>query len=362
MPVRIRKTVNKTGRNRRYFLPLSLLISALTLSSFLILQLFRSHLEALQIHNDPRVGRIWLTGESFGANPSLRSHDPLQFLLNKLGLGQQTLLSRFYGASGGMELWFGYHSKIPGSPHLICHRVGRTAFSDNLGQDYHGFLDIQPNNFIGVYLPGYDHKAHRLICTLHWMPSDGPGPVSRPMQFIINLPPAIRLLPYSNQLPANSASRTVDGVSAALSRVQLSEPNYSEYRQYQRVLSFNLSVKGGKLEASNTIMVASQMPDPFSPPALRSKTAPGKAAQHPLSISDPYGISLMSPGELVLPLLSVNQEGPVKDVNGEIWMAQVDGAGESTDVVRFQFFVQKDHSGKLIYFDLLTPVEHDLKV
>ncbi|HLK60708.1 MAG TPA: hypothetical protein VKU00_29360, partial [Chthonomonadaceae bacterium] len=147
----------------------------------------------VQLQSDPHVATVWLLGATWGPNHSVTFGSPSQKWLNEHNItafGSYAVLhSPYTGEPGGVEFWFDYQSYLP-SQELECHRVGEMAFTDDLGQTYHGYLDFQGKT-VGVYLPAYDHAAHRLFCNIHWMPRRpaAPSPVSTPMTFMVNLPP-----------------------------------------------------------------------------------------------------------------------------------------------------------------------------
>ena len=147
-----------------------------------------------QTQTDPRIATVWILGVTQGARPTLTRGSILQKWLNAHdihALGDYRILTtRYTGDHNSLEIWSDYQSYLPDYPQLECHRVRETAFVDDLGQPYHGYLDFQ-DKYVGVYLPGYDHAARRLTCELHWMPrqSSSAHPISAPMTFTIDLPP-----------------------------------------------------------------------------------------------------------------------------------------------------------------------------
>src|SRR5204863_6335663 len=105
-----------------------------------------------------------------------------------------------------------------GQPDLECHRVQQagTAFVDDVGQTYHGFLDMHGKT-VAVYLPGYDHSAREMRCILRWMPRRpaAPSPISRPMVFKVKLPRYPRVLPAAESLPRTVTAQK-DGITVTV--------------------------------------------------------------------------------------------------------------------------------------------------
>ncbi len=263
---------------------------------------------ARQMQEDPRVARVWELGVTQGETHTLRQGSELQLRLNRANihwLGDFSVLnSRFSGDPLGVEIWFGYQSYVPKRPELICHRVGTAAFTDDLGQTYHGFLDLH-GSVVGVYLPGYDRAARKLFCNLHWMPEEVAGErntgfISQPMSFTIELPQMKRSLPTLSDLgsegvassalnpleasnvPGNSpgarksisevtrskVTQTKNGVTVMIGEARLSAPKLRNLYEGQRDLLFRLNISGGKLandNVSDIVMPRIQMQGaPFS--------------------------------------------------------------------------------------------------
>ncbi|CEK16422.1 hypothetical protein CWRG_01484 [Chthonomonas calidirosea] len=324
---------------------------------------FQQEQQAIQSQEDPGFVHAWIEGVRYGPNLTLSTGDPLTKWLARYHLPwfqkPHLFVSRYQANPGSLELWLGYQSELPNHPDLVCHRVGRTAFIDNFGQAYHGFLDVLPHA-IGIYLPGYDHSASELICTLHWMPSppDPPFPVSEPMRFFISLPHYARKLPPAKEIPNGPVVQTRRGVTVTLSHVYLSDPQFSDPDTARNEITFHLKIEGGTLAASNVLTTA--IADPFS---LHRSPSAWPPARQPLSISDPYGFPLISPDRSITPMYSLGSfGGPLQEPDGAVWVAPVDGAGRSTDVVRFRFDVRPRGGGALIPFDMVVRVHHDASV
>ena len=342
----------------------------------------------LQMQTDPAVATAWIVGVTQGANQTLVRGSHLQRWLNEHNirlLGEyRELHTRYAADANGVEFWFDYDSHIPGHPLLECHRVGRTAFVDDLGQPYHGFLEFQGKS-VGVYLPGYDHAARRLTCTLHWMPRrpELPMPVSFPMAFTFNLPPARRVLPHSDALPRGTVSQTAGGIMVTAEAARLGPPLLATLNVGQRNLTFRLKVQGGRL-ANPNLFRSGPVSRPISPFYFRSvdPRAPlslrggpfGSASvfrsrpmlptvsvtvNRPLEITDPYGISLISPGQMLSPL-SADDASHESGEDGTTWAVVVNGGGRGTDAIRLQCDVLPTGATSptaAIHFDLILPVQ-----
>ena len=298
-----------------------------------------------QMQTDPEVATVWLAQVTHGPNHTLIRGSTVQRWANEHGvhaLGDyQVLTGSFNGEPNGIEFWFDYDSHLS-SKDLECHRVGQTAFVDDLGQIYHGFLDFQGKT-VGVYLPGYDHAAHSLTCTLHWMPRRpaAPFPVSRPMTFQVPLPSLRRTLPPASTLPAGPVSVTKNGVTVTIGDMHLSPPQLRTLYQGQRDLMFRLQIQGGQIADDNVA---------FAPPALsRLVTWPYKYRMQPrnnfvlssvgtnFAITDPYGTNLL-PETATITIPPTNPHAG-KD-QSLAWIAPVNGAGRGTDCVRLHFHIQ----------------------
>lgn len=337
----------------------------------------------IQMHTDPHVATVWVAGITYGPDLTLTRGSWLLKLLNQHGinaLGQtESVSSRFAGDPGGVELWFAYRSHLRDHMRLECHRVGNTAFVDDLSQEYHGFLDFE-GDYVGVYLPGYDHAAHRLTCTLHWMPRPpaAPEPVSSPMRFYIDLPPARRILPPADRLSFGPVAQTLQGITATVSNVRLGAPTYGSYGVRQRDLTFHLDIRGGTLAASNadtfSIESLANDSDPTGQaPVVHRLFAPWNApprSQNPLMITDPYGLSLISPRDEIAPMRALDTTHCTHDGSGIVWIAPVNGAGRGTDAVHLHFDVlptppkgtHADSPAAAIPFDLTIRVQSDDEV
>ncbi|HZO91647.1 MAG TPA: hypothetical protein VFB38_25215 [Chthonomonadaceae bacterium] len=356
-----------------------------------------------QMQTDPRVATVWMLGVTYGKQHTLTRGSTLQQWLNAHGfhgLGDyRVLTSRYSGDPGSLEIWFDYQSFLPNHSLLECHRIGETAFVDDLDQPYHGYLDIH-DKYVGVYLPGYDHAARRILCAVHWMPRQPapPHPVSAPMVFTIDLPPAPRLLPPANTLPHGPISVSNQGITATVSEARLSAPNLSGLSGGQRELTFRLKIQGGELANSNvelppTLTSVSagqgsnhlllywyrnqimrtrrprsgiaQLFRPFNAPrATITPTFPGgfasATAYRPLTITDPYGISLLPDSETLSPLQTLEENDARNAGRGTVWVAPVNGAGHGTDVIRLHFDVlpaKAASSTQPVPFDIMVPVQ-----
>ncbi|HLV80720.1 MAG TPA: hypothetical protein VKT32_10575, partial [Chthonomonadaceae bacterium] len=215
----------------------------------------RSH---VQMQTDPNVATVWVLGVTHGPMHMVQEGSALQKWLNAVNIhafgDYHSYRSGYDGDPDSLEIWFDYTSYLPRTPDLECHRVGQTAFVDDMGQAYHGYLDFQ-GKVVGVYLPGYDHAAHRLTCCLHWMPRQpaAPTPVSRPMVFTIALPPAQRLLPPLAALPRGPVTQSHGEVTVTVTDARLSAPRTRPFTSTQRDLAFRLKITGGELACSNVV-------------------------------------------------------------------------------------------------------------
>ncbi len=368
-----------------------------------------------QMQEDPRVARVWLNGVTIGKTHELTQGTELQRWLNQANihlLGDYSVLkSRFVSDPGGVELWFGYQSHVPKHPDLICHRVETTAFTDDLGQTYHGFLDVH-GSVIGVYLSGYDHSAHSLSCNLHWMTTDDSplnSPharlVSKPMKFHVELPRIKRILPplkeESLRKSATGCSAKKSGVTVEISDVQLSAPKLRNLYEGQRDLLFRLKISGGAIANNNLVeFKASVFKNSLSLSALKLQfrgntrslnqrietlIQQNLRAEHPettrlqlsphttllswqrigkpLTITDPYGVSLIVPDETLSPQTAMESQSVIAE-KGTVWVAPVNGGGRGTDSVRIHLDIRPyDKGGKsvelkpTIPFDLIVPVQ-----
>jgi hypothetical protein len=340
-----------------------------------------------QTQVDSHVATVWILGVAQGAQTSLTHGTTLQKWLNAHGIhalgDYRVLTSRYSGDHDGLEIWFDYRSYLPEYPQLECHRIGATAFIDDLGQEYHGYLDFQ-DKYVGVYLPGYDHAAHRLTCALHWMPrKPAPAhPVSAPMVFTVDLPPARRILPDADTLGHGPVTVTRQGITVTAGGARLEVPDYSIMGGSQRELTFRLKIQGGEVASSN---VDTRVPTTYTVPGgvtyrllrngsgftfysttiRRQIVAPNVGVQptttHPFTITDPYGISLLSDNEFLRPRAALDgDEDPLQTQYGTAWVAPVNGAGQGTDVVRLHFEVLPTlHTPRTapVPFDILLPVQ-----
>jgi hypothetical protein len=360
------------------------LLTVCLLGLALALAVRQSH-KRHQMQTDPEVATAWLIQVTHGPNHTLTRGSTVQRWANEHGvhaLGDyQVLTGSFNGEPNGIELWFDYDSHMA-VKELECHRVGPTAFVDDLGQVYHGFLDFQGKT-VGVYLPAYDRSAHRLTCILHWMPRRpaAPFPVSTPMTFTVPLPSARRTLPPASTLPDGPVTVTKSGITVTLSDVRLSPTRLRPLYEGQRDLTFQLHVQGGQIADENVVISADTMAGlsrAFPGAAvviqgqlrnargqiyttrirsgnnifmLRNGTTPSDS----FTITDPYGVALLSePTSVATPLTNPRKGQKATP----FWVAPVNGAGRGTDCVQFHFHVQppsrspKAMPPELVAFDI----------
>ena len=348
----------------------------------------KEHNRDIQLQTDPAVATVWLAGVTWGPNHTLVTGSPWQKWLNDRNItafGSYRALHSQYDGEPGVELWFDYRSYLSGRE-LECHRVEETAFTDDLGQPFHGYLDFQ-GKMVGVYLPAYDHAAHRLFCTLHWMPRrPNPSfPVSSPMQFSVEVPPTPRLLPLAESLPHGSQTITHQGISITVSEAQLGpvEIRQTPYSG-QRRLTFRMKVTGGEIANPNVDLGGNTRYAPgfgaifveqngrtgirsINPTQERS----AESGWGPLSITDPYGIELIPATQYVVPggpggPLAGSEHLESADGKEILWSVQVSNAGKGTDVLRLRFGVRPTRSAassasdtlpEAAPFDLLLPVQ-----
>jgi hypothetical protein len=337
-----------------------------------------------QTQTDPRIATVWILGVTQGAQPALTRGSILQKWLNAHdihALGDYRILTtRYTGDHNSLEIWFDYQSYLSNHAELECHRVRETAFVDDLGQPYHGYLDFQ-DKYVGVYLPGYDHAARRLTCELHWMPRQPASTplVSAPMTFTLDLPPAPRVLPPAASLPRGPVMVTTQGITVTVGGARLSAANIGMLGGSQRELTFHLNVQGGELVDSNVDRPTSYLLRGGTPTLrlypgsfwrfrraaglllTQPGASPGAASTtRPFRITDPYGVSLVPDNEAISPLPLLNETGPTPIRYGMVWVAPVDGAGHGTDAVRLRFDVLPavhTPATKPIPFDVTIPVQ-----
>lgn len=313
-----------------------------------------------QMQTDPEVATVWLLEVTHGPNHTVTRGSTVQRWANAHGIhalgDYQVLTGSFNGEPDGIEFWFDYQSHMSVKD-LECHRVGPTAFVDDLGQVYHGFLDFQGKT-VGVYLPGYDHAARRLTCALHWMPRRpaAPFPVSRPMTFTVPLPSVRRKLPPASTLPSGPLSLTKSGITVTVSEVRLSPPRLRNLYQGQRDLMFRLDIQGGQIADVN---VEQPVDDPRTSTVFNqgqiltsrrqffnyrirpgSNGLPSWNGPSPLdniTITDPYGTALLPEfASVAMPLIKLRKG--LK--SSPFWVAPINGAGRGTDCVQLHFHVQ----------------------
>jgi hypothetical protein len=367
---------------------------AFTVGLFGLWQGYRKH---TQMQNDPRVARVWVAGTTFGRHHQIQRGSSLQRWLNTNHISllgdYEVVQSQFSNDPDGLEIWFNYESYLIGYPELECHRINPagTAFIDDLGQPYHGYLDLHGKT-VGVYLPGYDHAAHQIRCIVKWMPRRPTlTPMSRPMVFTVDLPQATRVLPPASSLP-RAVSLTKSGVTVMVDAVQLGPFKPANGAAGQRDLTFHLRIAGGEIANDNiandlslavsdsaltgrlhSIIVSPIQPlRLFSGRGLNANLQPQRQVQYfpassdsaPMTFTDPYGISLIAPGQSIAPVLSKDILERARRGQGMVWRAPVIGAGKGTDVIRVHLDVrpraQSGHSApasETVPFDLCVPVQ-----
>ncbi len=363
---------NRRPRHTRTGLFLSLTALTFVVAALVLAASWESYRRRTQMQNDPRVARVWVAGTTFGAHHQLQRGASLQRWLNERHISvlgdYEVVQSQYANDRGSMEIWFNYESYLIGQPDLECHRVdpAGTAFVDDLGQPYHGFLDIHGKT-VGVYLPGYDHAAREMRCVLHWMPRRpaDPSPDSRPMAFTVKLPRLPRILPPAAGLP-RAVTVQNQGITATVEAVRLGPPRLATGDVGQRDLTFHLKIDGGELANDNVASdLGLNIPDPVQAARLRriigaAPRPPLVAGRSPLSalqaqrqmlaftnatydmpmtLTDPYGLPLIVPGQSVTPLVSKDVLQNARRGKGMVWVVPVRNAGKGTDVVRFHFNV-----------------------
>ncbi len=320
-----------------------------------------------QMQTDSEVATVWLLQVTHGPNHTLTRGSVVQRWANEHGvhaLGDyQVLNGSFNGEPNGLEFWFDYDSHTS-LKDLECHRVGPTAFTDDLGQIYHGFLDFQGKT-VGVYLPGYDHSARRITCTLRWMPRRpaAPFPVSRTMTFTVPLPAVRRTLPPASTLPSGPVTVTKGGITVKLSDVRLSPPRFRTLYAGQRDLNFQLQIQGGEIADTNVEQPITNLPGAsttyyanamilqrqirasagqsytyrIQPGGNILRLGNGVSASESFSITDPYGVALLPESFSVMTPTAKPLPGGKRS---PFWVAPLNGAGKGTDAVLFHFHVQ----------------------
>ena len=396
---------NRGRRAGRTGLFLTAAVVTLILLCVGCLGVWESYRRRTQMQDDPAVARVWVVGTTFGARHELRRGSTLQQWLSSHHialLGDSEVLQSQYGNDpAGMEIWFNYQSYLIGRPDLECHRINAagTAFVDDLGQPYHGFLDIHGKT-VGVYLPAYDHAAREIRCVVKWMPRRPDiGPASRPMVFTVKLPPARRALPPAASLP-RTVTLTKGGVTVTVDAARLGAPKLDKLAVGQRDITFHLKIDGGEIANDN---VASDLnltfADTFRAGNLR---VTGRAAvprfqiftnrsalsplptlqrgairlaqrqlqavvtsslENPLTLTDPYGIPLVTQGQSITPLDSKEMVERARHGEGMVWVVPVNGAGKGTDAISIHLDVLpkaktgRQLPGAPIPFDLCVPVQ-----
>ena len=350
------ESINETVLRTRLW-RCSAILSIPILLGLLVIVVFHEQREYTQQQSDPAIVTAWLVGVSYGKSPKLIQNSPIQNMFDKVGLHLSSstppIKSLYQGTRGSLQIWLKDKSLLPGHPKLICHRVGETAFVDNFGQCYQGFLDLHPG-VIGVFLPGYDHSASSMTCILHWVPvtTYRHNPVSKPMRFTVDLTPPQRILPAAATV-SDAVTINRDGITLSVADVQLSNPTYGSYLEGQREISFNIKVHGGVPWAKN--LSPSIMDTQYDTPAggIPSSTA---------KIYDPYGIPMTIPHTFIRPMKAFDDK-TIIHVNGyEVWEAEINGAGRSTDVVRLHIPVRNSISHDVVWFNPVLRVGHILKL
>lgn len=335
----------------------SAILSIPTLLGLLMFMVFHEQREYTQQQSDPAIVTAWIVGVSYGKSPRLIQNSPIQNIFDRVGLHLSSstppINSLYQGTRGSLQLWLKDKSLLPGHPKLICHRVGETAFVDNFGQCYQGFLDLHPG-VIGVFLPGYDHSASSMTCILHWQPvtTYSHNPVSKPMRFTVDLTPPKRVLPVASVVP-DAVTLNRDGITLSAEDVQLSNPTYGSYLEGQRQLTFEIRVDGGVPWAKN--LAPSIMES-------RSGTASDDMPSLKAKIFDPYGFPMTIPHTFIRPMKAFDGR-TIINVNGyEVWESEINGGGRSTDVVRLHIPVRNSISKDVVWFNPVLKVGHILKL
>ena len=389
---RLDRTKGRQGGRTGLFLALA--AAAIVVVSIVAAGLWDGYRRRTQMQNDPRVARVWVNGVTFGPYHELKRGSSMQQWLNSHNISllgdYQVLQGQYARDPGSIEMWFGYESYLVGRPELECHRVwpGGTAFTDDLGQVYHGFLDIHDRS-IGVYLPGYDHSAREIRCALKWMPRRpaAPQPESEPMKFTIRLPVMRRELPPGASLPRTVTQRK-GGITVTVNAARIGPFKRAQGAIGQRDMTFHLKIDGGEI-ANDNVATELNLDEPDPARVARIRTAIGAAVAPvrpsgatpalqaqgqlmafinptfsiPLTIVDPYGIPLIVPGQAVAALVSRDALDSARRGEGVRWRAPVNNAGKGTDAVRLHLDVYpKPMHGKIMLnapvpFDLVVPVQ-----
>lgn len=376
----------KHPARRRRLEPNLFLISAMLLTFGALagigISIFNVTRRDIQLQDDPNLASVWVIGVTRGAQQTLTHGGLLQKQLNHFGIhalgDYQVFQSGHSGDPNGLEIWFDYTSHLVGADQLECHRIGQTAFEDDLGQRYHGYLDFH-NKIVGVYLPGYDHAAHKIYCKVRWMPRGKRFPVSRPMTFVVDLPPVKRVLPPVASLPRGSIWQQAQGVTVTVRDAELSPPDLTtNYLAIQRRLTFHLKISGGEPANSNLpdlryesttrstitlslngrVLRSGPQVLPPSPPQIQAairNVFPENSSF--CTITDPYGIPLVDHNNSLRGNIYYMDNSIGSGVDTDYAFA-VTGAGKGTDVVRLHLDVHplNTPANKTIPFDLIVPV------
>lgn len=328
-----------------------------------------------QPQEDPKVANVWRIATTYGAVHHVQRGSNFQKWLNErnihlFGTFQEFTSQTDYPSS--VAFWFDYSSHIPGIKELECHRAGVAAFEDDLGNRYHGFLEFQ-GRIVGVILPGYDHSAKKIICKIQWMPRQPahPVPKSIPMTFTMDLPQKKRLLPSYDTLPTAPIVVEKEGVRVHLSDVKmtLASLTLKGIALPRASISFKMKIDNGvhvgynmaTLNAPEMVFSPQTIPGATTVDILKDGKIVRAEPEDSFRILDPYGIDLLRPQDALEPDASTNPTDVEKPGRTIRWSVQVDNVGKSTDVLRFQFPVQKITVGnskpnQTILFDILVPV------
>ncbi|HLJ57921.1 MAG TPA: hypothetical protein VKT77_22980 [Chthonomonadaceae bacterium] len=343
-----------------------------------------------QMQADRTVGRIWIAGTTFGLRHQIQRGSSLQKWLNERHItafgDYEQVQSQYANDRGSVEIWFNYESYLVGQPDLECHRISptTTAFVDDIGQRYHGFLDIHGKT-VGVYLPAFDHSAREMRCDLRWMPRRpaAPIPVSRPMTFSVKLPRVQRLLPPAASVPDRVTMKQY-GITATIDSVHVGPANLATGALTPRDLIFHLKIEGGEIANGNmaadlnlTTVDLNMWRDLRRTLGVHAGgavavTAPQAQRQilhftqgldtRPMSLDDPYGYPMLPLGESVMPIITKDTLNSARRGEGMTWRAPVQNAGKGTDVVRFHFEVLPKPAREGVFTSPPIPFDMDVRV
>jgi len=220
------------------------------------------------------------------------------------------------------------------------------------------------------------------------------------MVFVVKLPAAPRTLPPAFTLP-RSVTVKQKGISVTVDAARLGTFKQGPRPVGQRDLTFHLKIVGGEIANDNVASdldfatpVASKsgqfrsrigiggsgaVMTPLPPLGTRlagqrlvRKIVVGPSqpfsilngvSQSPMTLTDPYGLPLLVPGQSITPLISKETLQGARRGEGMIWVAPVNNAGKGTDVMRIHLDVAPSPkkgritSGMPIPFDLLVPIQ-----